>query len=716
MSCSFAGRTIFDEKIILNNFTNFLKFSIFAIHVNSKNYCSINPKIMKKLVLLSLAVGFGMLTVAQQTYNFKTQLPQLKAVQKMMTGVDPVKSGVLPQSGPTEQAPSGDRDVNTVTIINIGSSANAYSYGYGGGQKAIIAAIPELNMVTNFHRMGGVQDPGGYSGDLGFDISTDGGLTWDNMNEMYIATNNAGGAYFTDAGRYPNHGLWNPAGNTDLNNARMIYFAPNLDGSNSTDSWGGYSYGRVNLGDFTDTTKNLISTHGDFYQYIPNAFDVKSDGSAYAIDINQDWSSGAVVYMSSLIVNRLVWNEGENDYDLEQELLDAPVDAATTRPSFTAVAFSADGQTGYISMLADNGTTEVIGGGLGYYPVIFKTTDGGISWSDPVGIQLAGPNGMSGIINDLLTDEQIATLYEAPVPPRDEIPYTTAFDEDITVDANGNLHIGVVIGVVGTDAYSIVSASGLFAAYDIYTTDGGTTWYAIKLGSITQLRGTWPTDYTEDNRIQITTSPDRETVFVSWIDTDMAEVEDNTRPNIFSRGIRPNAWGTADLTCSSGQPIPSNVTFLSEGMWNASFASVSNVSLYADGKYTIPMTYQPMAADVDPGTAVVYKYITNFFFTDADFCVVGTEEIAQANQAQISQNFPNPFSDETSINVSLGKGANVSVEIYNLTGQKVYANNYGYKPAGSFTMSIPSDNMPTGVYFYTVEAGATKATRKMIVK
>ncbi|NOU47264.1 MAG: T9SS type A sorting domain-containing protein [Bacteroidales bacterium] len=673
---------------------------------------------MKRLLLLSFAVGFGLSVVAQQTHNFKTQVPQHKAVQKIMAGIEPIKSGVLPQGGIIEQSTNGERDANLVTIINLGSSANAYTYGYNGGQKSIVSAIPELNMVTNFHRMGGVQDPGGYSGDLGFDVSVDGGLNWTNMNEMYIATNNAGGTYYTDAGRYPNHGLWNPAGNTDLNNARLVYFAPTLDGSNSSDnSWGGYAYGRVNLGDYTDTTKNLSTSHDDIYQYTPDAFDIKSDGNAFIVDINQDWTSGTVAYMGNLLINRLIWNESDGDYELEQVLLDAPVDEATTRPSHTSVAFGADGQTGYIAMIADNGSTEVIGGGLGMYPVFFKTTDGGQSWSNPIGIQLAGPDGMSGIINDLLTDEQIAQLYEAPVPARDEIPYTTAFDCDIAVDANGNLHIGVVIGVVGTDAYSIVTSPYMFAAYDIYTTDGGTNWYAVKLGYLNLLRGYYPDDaYPEDNRIQITTSPDRETIFVSWIDTDMEEVDNNSRPNIFSRGMRPNAWGTADLTCSGGLPVASNVTMLTEGMWNASFAAVSNVSLYADGKYTIPMTYLPMTGEIDPTLPVVFKYITNFFFTDADFCVVGTDEIAMESQPQVSQNFPNPFSDETNINVTLGKGSNVSIEIYNLTGQKVYTNNYGYKPAGSFTMSIQSDNMPTGVYFYTVDAGATKATLKMIVK
>ncbi len=104
--------------------------------------------------------------------------------------------------------------------------------------------------------MGGELDPGGYSGDMGYDVSVDGGLTWTNMIEMYVAENNAGGEYYTDAARYPNHGVWNPEGNTDINNAWMNYFAPNLDGSNSTDSWGGgYSFGAVNMGDPSIKTK-----------------------------------------------------------------------------------------------------------------------------------------------------------------------------------------------------------------------------------------------------------------------------------------------------------------------------------------------------------------------------------------------------------------------------------------------------------------------------
>jgi hypothetical protein len=672
---------------------------------------------MKKLVLLSLALGFGLMATAQRAYELKQDVREHKAIQKKMIGIEPAKASTIVSTHETvTPVVPPNKSTDIVSIINIGTSANAYSYGYGGGQKSIVWTVPELNMVTNFHRMGGELDPGGYSGDMGYDVSVDGGLTWTNMIEMYVAENNAGGEYYTDAARYPNHGVWNPEGNTDVNNAWMNYFAPNLDGSNSTDSWGGYSFGAVNMGDPSIKTKNLQSSEDPVYQYIPDSYELTKQGVVWVVDVNQDWSSGAVDYQGSLIINRGEFDEAEGDFIFEQSLMDAYIAEATTRPSHPQVAFSEDGQTGYISFLGDNETTEVIGGGLGYTPIISKTTDGGTTWSEFTGIQLAGPNGLSGIVDDLFTDAQIAELFEEPLPARDEIPYTTAFDHNITVDANGNLHIGVVVGAVATDDYSIASGSGYIAAYDIYTTDGGTTWHAIKLGSINQLRGTWPGDYTEDNRIQITISPDRETVFVSWLDTDLEDVEDNTRPNIFIRGIRPNAWGTADLTCVDGADAPTNVTLFSEGMWNATFAAVAQMSFFDGTKYTIPMTYQPVAADVDPGVAVQYKYITDFGYTDADFCIVGNEEIAAASTMEVSQNFPNPFSNETNVRISLTNGSNVSLEVYNITGQKVMARDYGYKTAGSFTTQISADELPTGVYFYTVEAGTTKVTRKMIVQ
>ncbi|OFZ06659.1 MAG: hypothetical protein A2338_00890 [Bacteroidetes bacterium RIFOXYB12_FULL_41_6] len=90
------------------------------------------------------------------------------------------------------------------------------------------------------------------------------------------------------------------------------------------------------------------------------------------------------------------------------------------------------------------------------------------------------------------------------------------------------------------------------------------------------------------------------------------------------------------------------------------------------------------------------------------------ETVGQA--FEITQNFPNPFSGQTYVEVSLNIASNVSLEVYTLTGQKVVANSYGLKSIGNHTLKIDGSQLTTGVYFYTVTAGQNKVTHKMMVE
>ncbi len=86
-----------------------------------------------------------------------------------------------------------------------------------------------------------------------------------------------------------------------------------------------------------------------------------------------------------------------------------------------------------------------------------------------------------------------------------------------------------------------------------------------------------------------------------------------------------------------------------------------------------------------------------------------------ASTLEISQNYPNPFSGQTYVQVDLNESANLSMEVYTLTGQKVAMNDYGFKTAGSHTITIDGSQLTTGIYFYTITAGDNKVTRKMMV-
>jgi len=672
---------------------------------------------MKKSLLLIMAVFVGFAVMAQR-YTVKPNLKTEKAITAARVAAEPAKAYNLGQNQNAVAPQKAFKNTDFVNILSIGSSANAYGNGYAGGQKALVWVNDEINTVTYFHRMGGTLDPGGYSGDLGYDISTDGGMTFTNMNEVYVAVNNAGGTYYTDAARYPNHGIYNPAGNTDPNNAYVTYWAPTLDGSNGAGSWGGYGFGRAKIGTPTDTIRQLKSSRpGDgVFQYIPDAYCVTNTGEVWVGDLNQDWTSGALVYQNSMIINHGVWDDVEMEFVYEETILDcSTIDGS--RPSNHKIEFAPDGMTGYIVTLGDNGEVP-ISAGLSYFPLIYKTTDGGQTWSDQMAVPLAGPDGV-GAVHNFLSDAEIAELFEAPLPGRDEIPFTTAFDLDLTVDAWGNPHIAVLVGVTGSDAYSIVSgvstvSGNLFcAAMDITSLDGGNTWVGYNCGRTYSFRGTFG-DLTEDNRICITRSPDATKMFVSWIDTYLPGVTDNNQPDIWCRGID---LVSNKLTVVNGEDKANNVTEFSEGMWQAYFATAPNASFENNGTYTIPFVYNQMTPE-DPAQPVLFKYVQDFKYTDADFLLTGVEENSSIAKAAInvSQNFPNPANGKTSVAVTLKDASSVSFEVVNMMGQKVYeiaASNYG---SGIHTFSFDASVLADGVYFYTVTAGEEKITKKMIVK
>jgi Secretion system C-terminal sorting domain len=93
---------------------------------------------------------------------------------------------------------------------------------------------------------------------------------------------------------------------------------------------------------------------------------------------------------------------------------------------------------------------------------------------------------------------------------------------------------------------------------------------------------------------------------------------------------------------------------------------------------------------------------------------VGINE-AQSDLIGLTQNFPNPFSQQTNISYSLKRGASVSVEVFDMTGRTVMAKEFGYKPAGNHNFKLDAATLNAGVYFYTLKADGIMVTRRMTV-
>lgn len=80
---------------------------------------------------------------------------------------------------------------------------------------------------------------------------------------------------------------------------------------------------------------------------------------------------------------------------------------------------------------------------------------------------------------------------------------------------------------------------------------------------------------------------------------------------------------------------------------------------------------------------------------------------------QLDQNYPNPFNPTTNIEFSISSDGNVSIQIFNSLGQLVETLHNGFLSAGSYKKTWNAQNLPSGIYFYTIKTGNFSETKKM---
>ena len=101
-------------------------------------------------------------------------------------------------------------------------------------------------------------------------------------------------------------------------------------------------------------------------------------------------------------------------------------------------------------------------------------------------------------------------------------------------------------------------------------------------------------------------------------------------------------------------------------------------------------------------------------------------EPLSAKQTALLANYPNPFNPETWIPYELAEAAEVTVTIHASDGKLVRTLELGQVPAGTYQSrsraaywdgrNAAGEPVASGVYFYTLQAGDFKATRKMVIR
>lgn len=81
----------------------------------------------------------------------------------------------------------------------------------------------------------------------------------------------------------------------------------------------------------------------------------------------------------------------------------------------------------------------------------------------------------------------------------------------------------------------------------------------------------------------------------------------------------------------------------------------------------------------------------------------------------LSQNYPNPFNPSTVIQYAVPKASLVTIKVYDMTGREIKTLVNDFKNAGTFEVRFNASNLASGVYFYKIQAGEFRDTKKMML-
>ncbi|MBN2745748.1 MAG: T9SS type A sorting domain-containing protein [Bacteroidales bacterium] len=209
-----------------------------------------------------------------------------------------------------------------------------------------------------------------------------------------------------------------------------------------------------------------------------------------------------------------------------------------------------------------------------------------------------------------------------------------------------------------------------------------------------------------------------------------------------SNGINYFKFSLNNFGINAGQTFVATVQFVPGFTWNANYDTITSVNHMrfisneengdAGGAGTLP-TYTKFdwnCSYILPGDwmysptstvyAPAYAYVAGYGYEHhwIEFLLTADETgIADANRNNLTvgQNQPNPFSTSTTINYTLDQRADVTLTVYNVAGAKVMEMNEGSQSTGNHNIIVDGSKLKSGVYYYTLAAGANKVTKKMIV-
>lgn len=97
-----------------------------------------------------------------------------------------------------------------------------------------------------------------------------------------------------------------------------------------------------------------------------------------------------------------------------------------------------------------------------------------------------------------------------------------------------------------------------------------------------------------------------------------------------------------------------------------------------------------------------------------DFQVTGLNDFSALNEADVAI-YPNPASENATINIGIERAANVSIEAVDFTGRRVQTILNRQLPEGQFSASWNVRDLPGGIYFIRITIGGSGTIAKKVI-
>jgi polyhydroxybutyrate depolymerase len=116
------------------------------------------------------------------------------------------------------------------------------------------------------------------------------------------------------------------------------------------------------------------------------------------------------------------------------------------------------------------------------------------------------------------------------------------------------------------------------------------------------------------------------------------------------------------------------------------------------------------------GTVSATDSVWDFFVAHPRDPATGVDDNPDAvKNFTLKQNYPNPFDATTTICFSAPNREKVTLKIFDLLGNKIATLLDEEVNAGEHTVIFDSQDLPTGVYFYRIQAGKSVDSKKLVI-